>query len=69
MAEDTSNEEVAETPADDEPKDDKAKFREALARKAGGGGRRGVGGGAGGKIGEEHGAPKASRTFRRKSGG
>ncbi|HVE27671.1 MAG TPA: DUF5302 domain-containing protein [Sporichthya sp.] len=48
--------------------DEKAKFREALARKHG---STGTGGGAtgGSKIGSAHGPAKAQRTFRRKSGG
>lgn len=53
----------------EEPKDDKAKFREALARKTGKGGGPSGGPHGGGKVGSEHGAAKASRTFRRKSGG
>jgi hypothetical protein len=59
----------AETPdvfAGDDPR---AKFREALARKAGKRGGGGQGGGGGSKVGEAHGPAKASRTFRRKSGG
>jgi hypothetical protein len=48
--------------------DDKAKFREALARKHGGGGQ--AGGATGGsKVGSAHGPAKAQRTFRRKAGG
>jgi hypothetical protein len=69
VAEDTSNDETTEAPSDAEPKDAKAKFREALARKSGGGGRQGSGPGSASKVGGEHGAAKASRTFRRKSGG
>jgi hypothetical protein len=49
--------------------DPKAKFREALARKAGRGGGSAQGAGGASKVGEAHGPAKASRTFRRKSGG
>lgn len=49
--------------------DDRAKFREALARKTGGAGKGGAQGGGGSKVGSEHGPAKAQRTFRRKSGG
>jgi hypothetical protein len=49
--------------------DPKAKFREALARKHGGGGKSGAGGDGGSKIAATHGPAKAQRTFRRKSGG
>ncbi|HZE66837.1 MAG TPA: DUF5302 domain-containing protein [Sporichthyaceae bacterium] len=49
--------------------DPKAKFREALARKGGQGGGAGQSGGGGSKVGSAHGPAKASRTFRRKSGG
>lgn len=55
--------------APEEPKDDKAKFREALAKKAGRAGGPGGGPHGGSKVGSEHGAAKSSRTFRRKSGG
>jgi hypothetical protein len=61
--------EAAEGPdvfAGDDPK---AKFREALARKAGRGGGSGQGGGGASKVGEAHGPAKAARQFRRKSGG
>jgi uncharacterized protein DUF5302 len=49
--------------------DDRAKFREALARKAGGPGKGDAGGPNATKIGSAHGPAKAQRTFRRKSGG
>lgn len=49
--------------------DPKAKFREALARKAGGTGQGDAAGGNAAKIGAAHGPAKAQRTFRRKSGG
>ena len=49
--------------------DPKAKFREALARKHGGGGKGTDAKGGGGKVGDAHGPAKAQRTFRRKSGG
>jgi Family of unknown function (DUF5302) len=49
--------------------DDRAKFREALARKTGRGGGSGQAGGSGSKVGSAHGPAKAQRTFRRKSGG
>jgi hypothetical protein len=49
--------------------DDRAKFREALARKTGRAGGAGQGGGSGSKVGSAHGPAKAQRTFRRKSGG
>ena len=49
--------------------DPKAKFREALARKAGGAGQADAGGGNAAKIGSAHGPAKSQRTFRRKSGG
>jgi Family of unknown function (DUF5302) len=49
--------------------DDRAKFREALARKTGRGGASGQGGDSGSKVGSAHGPAKAQRTFRRKSGG
>lgn len=69
MVEDAADKEPAEAPGDAEPKDAKAKFREALAKKAGNAGGPGGGPHGGGKVGSEHGAAKASRTFRRKSGG
>lgn len=68
MAEDEQSEEL-ETVADEGPKDDKAKFREALAKKAGNSGRNDGGPGSSSKVGSEHAAAKASRQFRRKSGG
>ena len=50
--------------------DDRAKFREALARKAGGKGKGSGEAGGGSKVGgSAHGPAKAQRTFRRKSGG
>ncbi|HEY2831070.1 MAG TPA: DUF5302 domain-containing protein [Sporichthyaceae bacterium] len=49
--------------------DDRAKFREALARKTGRGGGSAQGGDSGSKVGSAHGPAKAQRTFRRKSGG
>jgi hypothetical protein len=49
--------------------DPKAKFREALARKAGGSGQTDAAGGNAAKIGSAHGPAKSQRTFRRKSGG
>jgi Family of unknown function (DUF5302) len=49
--------------------DPKAKFREALARKAGGAGQTDATGGNASKIGAAHGPAKSQRTFRRKSGG
>jgi hypothetical protein len=49
--------------------DPKAKFREALARKHGSGGKGTGASGGGGKVGDAHGPAKAQRTFRRKSGG
>lgn len=49
--------------------DDRAKFREALARKTGGAGKGSAQGGSASKVGSEHGPAKAQRTFRRKSGG
>lgn len=60
-----------ESPAEDvfAGDDPKAKFREALARKArGSAGTTGDAGGAS-KVGSEHGPGKAQRMFRRKSGG
>lgn len=48
--------------------DEKAKFREALARKHGSTGTGGAATG-GSKVGSAHGPAKAQRTFRRKSGG
>jgi hypothetical protein len=48
--------------------DEKAKFREALARKHGAGGQA-AGTTGGSKVGSAHGPAKAQRTFRRKSGG
>ncbi|HUR74300.1 MAG TPA: DUF5302 domain-containing protein [Sporichthya sp.] len=65
-AEDEAEEPVEDVFAGDDPK---AKFREALARKHGGGGKAGGDVGGGGKVGSEHGPAKAQRTFRRKSGG
>jgi hypothetical protein len=66
----------AETEESEEPAEDvfagddpKAKFREALSRKAGKGGKAGGEGEGGSKIGSAHGPAKAQRTFRRKSGG
>ena len=49
--------------------DDKAKFREALARKHGGGGKGGGGTEGSSKVSAPHGPAKSQRTFRRKSGG
>ncbi len=49
--------------------DNRAKFREALARKAGGPGKGDAAGPNASKIGSAHGPAKAQRTFRRKSGG
>ncbi len=49
--------------------DPKAKFREALARKARGSGKGASEADGGSKVGSEHGPAKAQRTFRRKSGG
>lgn len=49
--------------------DDRAKFREALARKAGGAGTGAGAADSGSKIHEAHGPAKAQRQFRRKSGG
>jgi hypothetical protein len=49
--------------------DERAKFREALARKHGGGGKNAGDVGGGSKVGSAHGPAKAQRTFRRKSGG
>lgn len=69
MVEEAPNPESNDAPTDEEPKDAKAKFREALAKKAGNAGGPGGGPHGGGKVGSEHGAAKASRTFRRKSGG
>jgi hypothetical protein len=71
MAEDTEpapedTEESVDVFAGDDPK---AKFREALARKHGGGGKGGGGSGGGSKISATHGPAKSQRTFRRKSGG
>jgi hypothetical protein len=66
----TDDAEPVEEPAEDvfAGTDEKAKFREALARKHG---STGTGGGAtgGSKVGSAHGPAKAQRTFRRKSGG
>jgi hypothetical protein len=59
-------EEAVDVFAGDDPK---AKFREALARKHGGGGKGGAGSGSGSKISATHGPAKSQRTFRRKSGG
>jgi hypothetical protein len=49
--------------------DPKAKFREALARKHGGGGKGAEGAEGNSKVSSTHGPAKAQRTFRRKSGG
>jgi hypothetical protein len=64
-------EEPAETETDDvfAGDDPKAKFREALARKHGGGGKGASGTDGGSKISATHGPAKSQRTFRRKSGG
>ncbi|HEX3613294.1 MAG TPA: DUF5302 domain-containing protein [Sporichthyaceae bacterium] len=60
-------EEAVDVFAGDDPK---AKFREALARKHGGGGKGEAAGGPASKVGgSAHGPAKAQRTFRRKSGG
>lgn len=58
-------------PADDvfAGDDPKAKFREALARKAGGKGSGGGDADGDSKIHSAQGPAKAQRTFRRKSGG
>jgi len=68
IAEDTT--EATEEPQEDvfAGTDDRAKFREALARKHGNSGT-GGGGTGGSKVGSAHGPAKAQRTFRRKSGG
>ena len=65
MAEDTND----QVEAAEEPKDAKAKFRDALAKKAGNSGGPGSGPHGGGKVGGAHDAAKSSRQFRRKSGG
>lgn len=66
-SEPTPEEETVDVFAGDDPK---AKFREALARKHGGGGKGAESGGAASKVGgSAHGPAKAQRTFRRKSGG
>lgn len=65
MAEDTND----EVEAAQEPKDAKAKFRDALAKKAGNAGGAGGGPHGGGKVDATHAAAKSSRQFRRKSGG
>ncbi len=64
-------EEAVEAEADDvfAGDDPKAKFREALARKHGGGGKGAAGADGGSKISATHGPAKSQRTFRRKSGG
>jgi hypothetical protein len=72
-ADDAETEDI-ESEREDQPDvfagdDPKAKFREALARKAGRGGGTGQAGGGGSKVGDAHGPAKASRQFRRKSGG
>lgn len=68
---DTSETEAAEPEAEDvfAGDDPKAKFREALARKARGPGKSAAEAGGSSKVGSEHGPAKAQRTFRRKSGG
>ncbi|MGQ0843917.1 MAG: DUF5302 domain-containing protein [Sporichthyaceae bacterium] len=69
MAEDTSQPDSTEDALEEEPKDAKAKFRDALAKKAGNAGGPGGGPHGASKVGSEHGAAKSSRQFRRKSGG
>lgn len=68
MAEDTSDE-VEAVEESEEPQDAKAKFRDALAKKAGTAGGPGGGPHGGGKVDATHAAAKSSRQFRRKSGG
>jgi hypothetical protein len=65
-ADETEEPETPDVFAGDDPK---AKFREALARKAGKGGAGDKGAESTAKVGSAHGPAKASRTFRRKSGG
>jgi hypothetical protein len=65
-ADETETEDAPDVFAGDDPK---AKFREALARKAGKGGAADKAAGDTAKVGSAHGPAKASRTFRRKSGG
>lgn len=68
--------EAVDATEDDEPVEDvfagddpKAKFREALARKHGGGGKAAGAAGGESKVHSAHGPAKAQRTFRRKAGG
>ncbi|GAA0624668.1 hypothetical protein GCM10009547_29800 [Sporichthya brevicatena] len=65
-AADETEEPVEDVFAGDDPK---AKFREALARKHGGGGKTSEKAGGDSKVHSAHGPAKAQRTFRRKSGG
>ena len=65
-ADETEEPETPDVFAGDDPK---AKFREALARKAGKSGAVEKGADSGSKVGSAHGPAKASRQFRRKSGG
>ena len=61
-----TDEPVEDVFAGDDPK---AKFREAMARKAGKAGKATGDAEGGSKVGSAHGPAKAQRTFRRKSGG
>jgi hypothetical protein len=61
-----NEEEAPDVFAGDDPK---AKFREALARKSGGGPGAAKGGDSSSKVDSAHGPAKTQRTFRRKSGG